>query len=138
MRFLAAAIGIILLLLAIVHVYWAVAGMRGGAALPTRSDGTPAMRPGAAASLAVALALTIAGGLVLSRGGLLPSLLPDRWVRLGTWGVALAFAARTCGEFHYVGLFRRVRGTPFAKWDAMLFTPLCAALATGTALIAAT
>lgn len=138
MRFLAGTIGTVLLLLAILHVYWAAAGVHGGSAVPSRPDGTPLMQPGAAASLAVALALTVAAGLVLTQGDLLPAALPDRWIRLGTWGVAGAFAARAVGEFRYVGLFRRVRGTPFAKWDAWLFTPLCAGIAIGTAVVAAT
>jgi hypothetical protein len=137
MQFLAGAIGMVLLGLAIFHVYWAVAGVRGGAAVPSRPDGTPVLRPGPVAALAVAAALTIGAWLVLPPGAGLPPVLPDRWTRLGAWGVAAAFAARTCGEFRYVGLFRRVRGTPFARWDAWLFTPLCAALAAGTAVVAA-
>jgi hypothetical protein len=41
------------------------------------------------------------------------------------WAIAVVFALRCLGDFRYVGLFRRVRGTDFAAMDAKLFTPLC-------------
>ena len=46
------------------------------------------------------------------------------------------FLARTVGEFRLVGVFKRVRGTPFATWDTWLFTPLCGLIAAGFFLIA--
>jgi hypothetical protein len=134
---LAGSLGSVLLALAALHVYWAVGGLSGGSAVPSRPDGIPVFRPGSVASLAVALALTIASGLVLARAGIMPSVLPASWIRGGAWAVAAAFTARTVGEFRYVGLFRRVHGTAFARWDAWLFTPLCFVLATGTTVLAA-
>jgi hypothetical protein len=29
------------------------------------------------------------------------------------------------GEFNYVGFFKKVKDTEFAKWDTKLFSPLC-------------
>ena len=137
MRLLSGLLGVILILLALLHVRWAFGGHAEGAAVPSRPDGTPLFRPGPLASLSVASALALAAALVLARGDLLPAFASPRVIGLGTWGIALAFAARAVGEFRYVGLFRRVRDTPFAKWDARLFTPLCAVLAVGTAWLAA-
>ncbi len=137
MQLLTGSIGAVLIILAVVHVWWALAGAPGGVAIPTREDGRPAIRPSAPAAVAVALALLTAAYLVLARGGLVFALMPDAWIGVGTWAVAVAFAARTIGEFRYVGLFRRVRGTRFALWDAWLFTPLCALLAVGAGLVAA-
>lgn len=134
---LAGSLGSVLLLLAALHVYWAVGGVTGGSAVPSRPDGTPLFRPGPVSTLAVALALAIAGGLVFARAGIVPAVLPDQWIRAGVWAVAAAFVARAVGEFRYVGLFRRVHGTAFARWDAWLFTPLCFVLATGAAVLAA-
>ena len=113
-------------------------GVSAGAAVPSRGDGTPLFRPGPFASLSVAGALALAAALVLARGRLIPAFLPTGWIDVGTWGVALAFAARTVGEFRYVGLFRRVRDTRFARWDARLFTPLCALMAAGTGCVLVT
>ena len=137
MRGLAIALSGVLYLVAALHPYWAIRGVGTGAGVPSRPDGTPAMRPGRLAALAVAAALTLAGTIILGRSGTLATGLPTFVLRAGAWTIAATFAARTIGEFHYVGLFRRVKGTPFATWDTWLFTPLCAALAAASAAIAA-
>ncbi|MBC7841148.1 MAG: DUF3995 domain-containing protein [Gemmatimonadaceae bacterium] len=126
---LAVLLTTVLLGLALLHVYWAIAGVNAGTAIPTRADGTRIMRPGRLASLAVAGALAIAAALVAGRGWLTVPLVPMRVFHVGTMGVAAVFALRAIGDFRYVGLFKRVRGTPFARWDTWLFTPLCALLA---------
>jgi len=123
----------LLFVLAALHVVWAVRGQSTSAAIPSRADGTPLFRPGRAVTLLVALALSVAGILVLARG----STLGGRWVPAATWALAAVFAMRTVGEFRYVGLFKLERSTPFARWDTILFTPLCAALATAIAVLAA-
>lgn len=128
-------IGAVLLVLAAFHVYWAFGGVSGGSAVPSTPDGAPLFRPGPLPTLAVAMALSLAAALVLARAGIIGAFLPSALITFGTWGVSIAFAARTVGEFRYVGLFRRVRGTAFARWDAMLFTPLCAAIALATAWV---
>ena len=44
---------------------------------------------------------------------------------------------RTVGEFRYVGLFKRERGTRFAALDSCIYTPLCALLAAAVLYLAA-
>ena len=132
----AAGVTLVVLSLAAVHVYWAVRGVGTTAGIPSRADGTPVFRPGRVATFAVALALGLAATLVAGRAQFLDVGLPPLLLRVGTWVVAVAFAARTVGEFRYVGLFKRVRGTPFARWDSWLFTPLCAAIAIATVVVA--
>jgi hypothetical protein len=127
---------LVLLSLAAVHVYWAARGVGTTAGIPSRADGTPVFRPGRVATLAVAVALGIAALFVAGRAQLLDVGLSPAVLRVGVWGVATAFAARTVGEFRYVGLFKRVRGTPFAQWDTRLYTPLCGALAVATVVVA--
>lgn len=138
MKTLAVAVSGVLFLIAALHAFWAVTGVGTGAGVPSRPDGTPAMRPGRLAALAVATALVTAGLILLGRAGVITTGLPAVALRIGAWGVTVTFAARAVGEFHYVGLFRSVRGTPFAKWDALVFTPLCLVLAVASAAIAAT
>lgn len=137
MKTLALVVSSVLFSIAALHAFWAIRGVGTGAGVPSRADGTPAMRPGRLAALAVAVALLAAGLLLLGRANVIATGLPSIVLRVGAWGVALTFAARTIGEFHYVGLFRTVRGTAFAKWDALLFTPLCFLLAVSAATIAA-
>ena len=136
MRLIALGLTLVLSSLSAIHVYWALRGVGTTASVPSRPDGTPVFRPGRAATLGVALALGLAAVLVAGRAQLIAVGLSPVLLRVGVWGVAVAFAARTIGEFRYVGLFKRVRGTPFARWDTRLFTPLCAAIAAAAAAVA--
>ncbi|EGD05771.1 hypothetical protein B1M_04736, partial [Burkholderia sp. TJI49] len=43
--------------------------------------------------------------------------------------LALIFAVRAVGDFRYVGFFKRIRGSRFARMDTLCYSPLCAALA---------
>ena len=136
MRIVAAALTLVLLSLAAIHVYWAIRGVGSSAGVPSRPDGTQVFRPGRVSTLGVVVALSIAALLVAGRAHVVDVALPPVVLRLGVWGVALAFALRTIGEFRYVGLFKRVHGTPFAQWDTRLFTPLCAAITMAALLVA--
>lgn len=120
--------------LAALHVYWAAGGRRGlAAAIPQQADGTAAFTPPAALTLLVAAGLLGAAALIASAAGWLPALPLARPLSLA---VAAVFALRMIGDFRFCGLFRRVRRGEFARQDAALYTPLCAALAT-TCLFAA-
>jgi peptidyl-prolyl cis-trans isomerase A (cyclophilin A) len=132
-----AAVGLVLVFLAAMHLYWLAGGRRGiGAAVP-EVDGEAAFEPGPGATIAVAALLLGAAGLVTLCAGLWTLPVPDWLPRIGTWTVAAVMAARAIGDFRLVGLFKRVRGTEFARRDSRLYTPLCAALAAGCAVVAA-
>jgi hypothetical protein len=49
----------------------------------------------------------------------------------------MAFLLRAVGEFRLVGLFKRIRGTAFARWDTWLFSPLCLLIALAFFFVAA-
>ncbi len=141
-QLLAVALAAVLAALAGLHVAWAAAGRSAGAAVPARADGAPLFRPGRGLTLAVALALAAAAALVLGRAGLLPR--PGPWARDpaplyrgGTWALGAVLLLRAVGDFRYVGLFKRERGTRFAALDSRVYTPLCAGLAAGVLYLAA-
>ena len=136
MTVIAMSLASVLCFLSIVHLYWTVRGAGIGAAVPTQTNGTPVFRPGRASAFLVAAALLLAAAIVLARAGVISVGFPGAVIHIGIWGVAVAFVARTVGEFRYVGLFKRVRGTPFARWDSMLFTPLCAGMSIAAVLVA--
>jgi len=125
--------------LALLHLYWAAGGPRAAqGAVPTVGD-RPLFSPGPPATLAVAGGLIAAAAISAVRGGLLSLALPAWLSHLGTWVLVLAFAFRAVGEFRYVGFFKRVRGTVFARRDTLIYSPLCAfisALAAGLAVLA--
>lgn len=136
MPFVAWALAALLVLVSLVHIYWAARGVASSASVPSHADGTPVFRPGRMATLLVALTLLLAAFVVLGRAQLLDVPVSPIVLHVGIWGVAATFAARTVGEFRYVGLFKRVSDTPFARWDTRLFTPLCAAIAIAAILVA--
>jgi hypothetical protein len=125
-----------LTLLGLVHVLWA-GGLRTGgtAALPER-NGRPVFEPGRGGTLLVAGGLFAAALTLLARLGIVRTPLPGRYLAGGSWLLAALFGARAIGEFQYVGVFKRVRGTPFARGDTRLFTPLCILISVGSALVA--
>lgn len=50
----------------------------------------------------------------------------------GACGVCIEIA----GRFRFVGFFKTVRGSRFARWDTLLFSPLCLLLGLAVAIIA--
>ena len=143
---LAALVAMVLSLVAGLHVYWAAGGQwAASAVVPTqqtpgpqeRRSGAPLFQPGPAATLAVAVALGGATLLVLGRVGAIPRIGPAWAYRYGVSALGAVFLLRTVGEFRYVGVFKRVRGTPYAARDTWLYTPLCAGLAAAVLYLAA-
>jgi hypothetical protein len=46
------------------------------------------------------------------------------------WRVmAVVFVVRAVGDFHYCGFFKRVRDTAFARYDTLVYSPLCVVIA---------
>lgn len=87
------------------------------------------MRPTAVGTLAVAAALLGGACVVAARAGWLgPNTYPGT-ISFAVVAFALIFAVRTVGDFRYVGFFKRIRGSRFARMDTLCYSPLCAALA---------
>jgi hypothetical protein len=123
---------LILVCLAAIHLYWAAGGKAGKAAATPTAEGRAVMKPSARATAMVAVALCAAAALLALRIGWLA--LPgftgdDIFVRIAAWLLAAVFALRAIGDFRYVGFFKRVRDTGFARLDTLAYSPLCAGLA---------
>jgi hypothetical protein len=119
------------------HFYMAFAGHSGeSAAVPSR-DGKPTFVPSTGSTIAVGIVLLLFAVLVACTSGILLLGLPTRLLTWLSYALALGLLARAVGEFHYVGFFKRVRGTPFAKMDSLVYSPLCLALSAGVAAVAA-
>jgi Protein of unknown function (DUF3995) len=127
----AAAI-VMLLMLAGMHLYWAAGGKAGkGAAVPSAS-GRPLMRPSVLGTAMVAVGLCVMAALLALRiGWLNVPALPGNGVviEVGAWLIAAVFALRAIGDFRYVGFFKRIRDSRFARLDTLAYSPLCACLA---------
>ena len=74
--------------------------------------------------------------LVAATSGMLSIGLPSRVLSWLSYALALGLVARAVGEFKYVGFFKKVRGTRFARMDTILYSPLCLLLSAGVAAVA--
>lgn len=112
-----------------VHFYWALGGRAGLLhAVPQTDKGGANFKPGAAATHAVAVLLVLAATLIVAQAGLLS--LPD-WpllplaLRSFVALLALVFLVRALAPLRYTGFFKKVRHTPFGRYDTWLYSPLC-------------
>jgi hypothetical protein len=117
------------------HVYWAVRRSGASAAVIPLREGQPLFTPTPATALFVALALLICALLVLGMLGIARFGLPDWPFRIGVCGVAAAFLLRAIGDFRYLGLFKTVRDTAFARNDSWFYSPLCIVIAINCVLL---
>jgi len=124
--------------LSLLHIGWALGPRSGRVQVLPERDGAPLFRPGPLSTLAVAAVLFLAALLVTQRAGLGRELLPPALVAPGCWGVSVALVLRAVGEFRYVGFFKRVRDTAFARMDTRLYSPLALLLGVGAGYVAST
>ncbi len=126
----------IFVVLAMWHFHMAFADHSSeSAAVPSR-DGKPTFVPSTGATVAVAIVLLLFALLVACTSGILTLALPAPLLTGLSYALALGLLARAVGDLKYVGFFKRVRGTPFARMDTVLYSPLCLALSTGVATVA--
>jgi len=111
------------------HAHWFFGGRHGfSVSLPQQRDGVPVMahrlpwwRPAAGG---VALCLILLALLLLDTAGHVDLGLPDEAVRLTLLGIGAAFVARTLVPNPYVGFFKWIRTTRWARYDTRLYSPL--------------
>lgn len=107
------------------HFYWVSGGTWGSKSVfPTRSGQVSNFAIPKFATLLVALVLTSFALLYLRKADLITLSLPT-WAEYAYWAIPAIFIVRAIGEFNYVGFFKKVKDTAFAKADTKLFSPLC-------------
>ena len=112
-------------ILSLIHVYWFLGGTRGLMyAIPTRTDRMISLDIPRSATIIVAVVLAIFA-LVYVEMVISYSFFSDSIAAFARWGIPIIFLLRAIGEFNYVGFFKKVKGTPFANADTILFSPLC-------------
>jgi hypothetical protein len=133
---LAITVCAVFLVLALWHFRMAFAPATGeGGAVPS-VEGRPLFVPSKRATVGVGIALLSFAALIAATAGLLPLAVPRFVLVWLSYGLALGLLVRAIGEFKYVGFFKRVRGSRFARLDTLVYSPLCLFLAVGVALVA--
>ena len=116
-------VGAIIFCIATIHFYWVFGGKWGlSVSLPEiESQNSKAMKPGPFLTILVALAFLMMS-LIVFGSTLLPfSENQFYYLRLA---IAIVFIFRSIGDFKYFGFFKKIKKTPFAKYDNSFFTPL--------------
>jgi hypothetical protein len=111
------------------HLYWALGGKTGLAvSLPQNDDGQPVLghligwwRAGA---LAVSVALALLALLILALRGWIELPLALTMQRLAVAAVGIVFCLRVLVPSRYVGFFKTIRHTRWAKYDTRFYSPL--------------
>ncbi len=123
-------LGLTFLFLSGIHLYWLSGGTWGiDRVIPTKTQvNKPSSYPPPFATLIVAIGLASFGLAYLLKLPFLDWSLPTS-LQFVYWFIPTIFLIRAIGEFNYVGFFKRIKDTAFAKADTRVFSPLCLGIA---------
>ena len=117
---------IILMLLSVLHFHWALGGTYGfNNSLPTDLNGKRVLNPKKIDSAIVGIGLLMFALIFLVKSRILVIQLPLFVMNYALWLIIVIFSLRAIGDFKFVGFFKKIRKTEFAKMDTKLYAPLC-------------
>jgi hypothetical protein len=123
-------------LLSMWHVRMAFGVMGGESGAVPSVPGKPLFVPSRGSTLAVAAVLLLFAVLVAATAGAVQVGVPRQFLAWLSYALATGLLARAIGELRYVGFFKRVRGSRFARLDTLVYSPLCLTLAVAVAALA--
>jgi len=133
---LATILAIIFGFLSALHFYWAFGGKWGiDSAIPTTDQSVKTLRPPTIATLIVGIGLLFFALFYMTRMHIISAELPSWLLWYTGWILPSLFLIRVIGDFKYVGIFKKIKVTKFAKADSKYFVPLCAFLAVAGFLV---
>ncbi len=108
------------------HFYWIFGGIWGlEKVIPTKGNEVNTLSIPKLATLIVGLVLVFFGLIYLIKSGFTNVQVPNWVTNYGYWFIPSIFILRAIGEFKYVGFFKKIKNTEFAKADSKIFSPLC-------------
>lgn len=125
-QFLGLISSLILFFIGILHFYWAFGGKWAyEKVLPLKREGDRVINPNSYVTVLVGIVFIFFALIYVVEVRLielkLPRIISDYGVKL----LSLLFILRVTGDFKYIGFFKKIKNTTFAKNDTMLYTPLC-------------
>lgn len=112
--------------LAILHIYWALGGKLGTHKAIPLINGKPLFSPGCFGTLTVAVLLVCFAAVALALG--FHNAVPagyQAYMQYVGCAIGAVLILRAIGEFKYAGFFKRIRGSEFAKYDSLIYSPFC-------------
>lgn len=118
---------LILIIIGLLHVFWVMGGSWGlNAALPNNDDSSmPVLRPGMLGTLFIALLCFFASLLLLVQIDFFSHIQSSHLSKWLCIAGGIVFLLRAIGEGKYVGFFKKIKHTRFAKQDTTIYSPLC-------------
>src|SRR3546814_20759315 len=121
---LSAINALIFFLRAATHIYWVMGGGSGmDATIPTDGNGRKLFRPGRGITLVVPLGLLAFSICNLAFAVWLHIGIEPIYIRYGILLIAITFILRAIGDLQYMGLSKRHKQSPLARWDPWLYKP---------------
>jgi hypothetical protein len=119
----------ILTVAAVLHIYWAFGGNAGQSVSAPQLSGRAVFHFPRYSNALVALGLLACVLVLAARSGAMGSAVRTPLTAVAARVMAFGFGLRAIGDFHFVGLFKNVHGTPFAYYDSWFYNPLFICLA---------
>ncbi|MEI1280084.1 DUF3995 domain-containing protein [Leptospira venezuelensis] len=113
----------ILFFLSALHVYWAFGGKLESVTVIPETNGKPTFIPSRGLTLLVAIGLFGFGMVALWASGNI--FFPNKTCAIFSLLISLIFLGRAVGDFRFVGYFKKIKNTKFAKYDYLLYSPVC-------------
>lgn len=121
---------VVLTLISFIHFYWLLGGKWGiTASLPEKVKGGALFTPRIIETLIVAIGLLFVGFMLLVQFSAIPFLKPNIITESFCIIFTVIFFLRAVGDFKYLGFFKRIKHSTFAKYDTRYYSPLCLYLA---------
>jgi len=125
-QILALVLFLVFMVLSGFHFYWFFGGEWGLAkVIPSKGSQAETLAIPKFATLLVAIVLLSFGLIYLLSSGIIQLQLPKLLTNFVYWFIPVIFILRSIGEFRYVGFFKNIKDTDFAKADTQIFSPLC-------------
>jgi hypothetical protein len=136
MVLLAAANALLLFALGLLHFYWAIGGTWAiDVVVPTKPSGEKLFTTSALSCVVVACGLLLMSFIHVVNAGLIFLKTTFPIIHYATLAIGVILLLRFVGDFKWVGIFKNVRDTEFAKSDSLYYSPLCLFLSVSSFVI---
>jgi len=114
---------LLFLSISILHFYWAFGGKKSlNKAIPTKSNTQKPIHPSFFATIIVAFGLLYFALYYLPFSIIDINPFPNFISKYLGWFTSTIFIVRAIGDFKYVGYFKKIKNTEFAKFDSKYFS----------------
>jgi len=134
MQLISIALTVSFIILAILHLFWAMGLKFDIKNMVPVVEGEPVFTPGPIGTFIVAIVLFVFSAVSLGLG--FSNKVPIGYfqvLKISGFAIGTILLVRAVGDFKYVGFFKRIKDSNFAKYDYRLYSPFC--ITSGVALL---